>query len=127
MARPEKPIDWKKVEDLLLSGCTAKEIAPHFDMHVDSFYRRFNDQYDEDFTSYAATRRSQGHSLLKHAQIKKALAGNVTMLTFLGRVEMGQKEPETNTTNASPNDTLLDTLKAQQEKIKELEAKLNAS
>lgn len=98
MARPEKPIDWERVDELLMAGCKGTEICPHFDMHPETFYRKVEEKYNIGFTAYCALKRSQGDSLLKETQFLKALGlsdkGDNTLLIWLGKVRLEQKEAE---------------------------------
>lgn len=96
MGRPEKPIDWSLVDKLLLAGCTGAEIAPHFDMHPDTLYRRVQDKHSVTFTVYAADKRQKGESLLRAKQYEKAIQGDNTMLVWLGKNRMKQKETPDN-------------------------------
>lgn len=93
MSRPEKPIDWKKVDQLLMAGCTGTEIAPHFDMHYNTFYNKVQEKYNIGFSEYSASKKDQGDSLLKAKQFEKALSGkNDTMLIWLGKTRLKQSE-----------------------------------
>lgn len=92
MARPEKEIDWALVDKLLLAGCPGTEIAPHFDMHPDTLYRRTEERYNMCFTAYQQEKRQRGDSLLRAKQYEKALQGDNTMLVWLGKNRMKQKE-----------------------------------
>lgn len=90
--RPEKPINWEKVDYLLMAGCKGTEIAPHFDMHVNTFYDKVLERYKINFTEYSALKRCQGDSLLKEKQFEKALKGDNTLLIWLGKIRLEQKE-----------------------------------
>lgn len=92
MSRPEKPIDWNKVDQLLMSGCKGTEIAPHFDMHYETFYDRVKQKYNVGFTEYCSLKKEQGDSLLKAKQFEKAMKGDNSMLIWLGKVRLGQRE-----------------------------------
>lgn len=92
MSRPEKPIDWAKVDQLLIAGCLGTEIAAHFDMHSHTFYDRVMGQYGVTFTDYCAEKRSKGDSLLRAKQYEKALQGDNVMLVWLGKVRLKQRE-----------------------------------
>lgn len=113
--RPVKPIDWKLVDTLLISGCLGNEIAAHFDMHPTTFYNRVEQQYGMSFTNYSSEKRSKGESLIRHKQFEVAMKGDKTMLVWLGKNKLGQKETEDKST-ISPNDSfltqLIDELKA---------------
>lgn len=114
MARPEKPIDWAKVDQLLMAGCLGTEIAPHFDMCPDSFYNKVKEKYNLGFSEYSALKKQQGCSLIRYKQFQVAMEGDKTMLVWLGKNRLGQKETEEKA--QMPNDaqltTLIDEIKA---------------
>lgn len=93
MCRPEKPIDWERVDRLLEAGCLGTEIAPLFNLHHETFYDRVVKKYGIGFTEYMSQRRSAGDSLIREAQYKKAIKKqDNTMLIWLGKQRLGQKE-----------------------------------
>ncbi len=94
MSRPEKPIDWKRVDELLMAGCLGTEIASHFDMHHETFYNRIQQQYGMGFTAYCSEKRAKGDSLLRETQYKKALKNDNSMLIWLGKQRLEQREPD---------------------------------
>lgn len=106
MSRPEKLIDWEKVDKLLIAGCMGTEIAPHFDMHVQTFYNKVLEQYKMCFTEYSALKRQQGDSILRAKQYEKAMKLDNTMLIWLGKNRLGQKE--TLERDGVPNDKQID-------------------
>lgn len=131
MSRPEKPIDWSRVDKLLEAGCLGTEIAANFDMHPHTFYDRVYNKYNMTFTDYMSDKRCKGDSLLREVQYDKALKKDNTQLIWLGKNRLGQRDHEEKVTTA-PNDahlsTLLDALnltKALQIENQELKAKLN--
>ncbi len=99
--RPEKPIDWELVDKLLESGCIGTEIASHFSMHPNTFYDRVVKEYGITFTEYSTQMNQKGEAMLKLAQYEKAIGktkkGDTTLLTYLGRVRLKQKEPDNET------------------------------
>lgn len=96
MSRPEKPIDWKKVDDFLIAGCLGNEVAAYFDMHPNTFYDRVVSKYNMSFTEYQSSKRSHGEALLRAVQYAKAIGttkdGDNTMLIWLGKNRLGQKD-----------------------------------
>ena len=90
--RPQKPIDWERVDELLMAGCLGTEIAPHFDMHYQTFYERVEIEKGMSFTQYSTQKRSQGDAILREVQYQKALSADNTMLVWLGKNRLGQKE-----------------------------------
>jgi hypothetical protein len=87
-----KNIDWDLVDELLFAGCLGTEIAPHFDMHVNTFYKRLEEEKGISFTEYSSIKRCQGDSLLRKVQYDKALKRDNAMMIWLGKQRLGQKE-----------------------------------
>lgn len=93
MSRPETPIDWKKVDELLQSGCNGAEIAAFYGIHQNTFYDRVAAKYNMSFTQYLTLKRSHGDALIREAQYNKAVKKlDNTMLIWLGKQRLGQKE-----------------------------------
>jgi hypothetical protein len=94
--RPEKPIDWEKVKDLCLAGCSGTEIAPHFDIHHETFYDRCKKDNGINFTDFARQYHEKGSGLIRAKQYAKALGhtkeGDNTLLIWLGKQRCGQTE-----------------------------------
>lgn len=94
LGRPIKTIDWVKVDELIMAGCIGTEIAPHFDMHEDTFYEKFQAHHKTGFTGYSAWKKAQGDSLIRHKQFHKAVKGDNSMLLHLGKHRLGQIDKE---------------------------------
>lgn len=81
-----------------MAGCKGTEICPHFDMHPDTFYRKVEERYSIGFTELCRIKREQGDSLLRETQFYKAIGetdvGDNTMLIWLGKQRLDQREPE---------------------------------
>lgn len=92
MSRPEKIIDWELVDQLLIAGCLGTEIAAHFGMNANTFYNRVSDEYNMGFSEYSQQKKSHGDSLIRKAQFDKALERDNTMMIWLGKQRLGQKE-----------------------------------
>jgi hypothetical protein len=118
--RPEKPIDWKKVDELLIAGCSGAEIASHFNLTPETLYERTAKEYNKGFSTYSQELRQKGDSLLRHKQFQKAMTGDNTMLIWLGKNRMGQKEHHEN--NVVPNDKSLELLINEIKSLKEIHA-----
>lgn len=138
MSRPEKPINWILVDNLLEAGCLGTEIAAHFDMHPNTFYDRVVAQYNMSFTEYSTLKHQKGESILRAVQYAKATGqskkGDNTLLMFLGRVRLNQDEHKD--VPLAPNDNLMNFadayIKAEAErmemvkKLQQIEDELNA-
>jgi hypothetical protein len=124
--RPVKPIDWRKVDDLLLAGCTGAEVAAFFDMHPQTFYDRAAAQYGTSFTAYSQSKKQNGEAILRAHQYAKALGmtkeGDNTLLIWLGKQRLNQSEtPHDSTVSPeliSAYSTLMQEIKKQQDLAK---------
>lgn len=85
MARPRMKLDKKLILSLAQAGCTDEEIAVHLECSPDTLTRRFAD----------ILKRGRSHlrMSLRRAQVKKALDGDNTMMIWLGKILLGQKDP----------------------------------
>jgi len=94
--RPQIPINWERVDELLEAGCLGTEIAANFAMHYQTFYDRVVQQYGVSFTEYSQEKRAKGESTLRQVQYEKATGkskkGDNTMLVWLGKQRLNQKE-----------------------------------
>ena len=85
MARPKKyDIDPKQVEKLAGYGCTNTEIA--------GVYGCSADLIDKSYSEFLTKGRANLKKRLRKAQLDSALAGNSTMLIWLGKQMLGQKD-----------------------------------
>ena len=84
MARPQKPADAELIGDLAGIGCTMKEIAILTDLSEDTLNRRFAGVIEKG--------RENSRSSLRRMQYKAAEAGNITMMIWLGKQMLGQKD-----------------------------------
>lgn len=82
MSRPEKPVDWNKVDQYLIGGMTGVEIAAFFDLNPETFYDKVKEKYKVGFTEYCRSKRSKGDGLLKVKSFEKAMNGDNTQLTL---------------------------------------------
>ena len=89
---PLIPIDWKIVDDLLMAGCTGTEVASYFGVHPDTLYLRCQDEKKMGFTEYRTIKKQKGDSLLRATQYKVAIDKDKTMLIWLGKQRLGQRE-----------------------------------
>lgn len=94
MVRPEKQIDWDRVDKLLEAGCHGTEICAHFDLTADRFYDRVKEKYGMSFTEYSQEKRQKGDSILRETQFNKAIDGDNMMLIWLGKNRLGQRDKE---------------------------------
>lgn len=82
--RPRKQIDQLQVIKLARLHCSVPEIAEFFNVEATTIRRRFGTLIKQ---CQAETR-----ARIRQEQLRAALNGNVTMLIFLGKVMLGQRE-----------------------------------
>lgn len=82
--RPKKEIDPKQVEQLAMINCSYKEIAAVVGCDESTLTRRF--------AQVIQIGREHGKSSLKKKQFEVAMKGNVTMLIWLGKIMLGQRD-----------------------------------
>lgn len=109
---PEKPkgkpgtkpkvINWDLVEKFLLAGSNQKRICGFLSMDEKTLRSHVLEKYGEEWSVFSSRLYSQGESLIEHVQYEKAMEGNPTMLQWVGKVRLGQREPE-NTQSLAPN------------------------
>lgn len=92
MARPEIPIDWDLVDELIEQQNTAEEIAGEFNISLVRFYQRVNEKYNESFHNYKISIQSKGKGKLRRKQWEKAMDGNVPLLLKLGELYLNQEQ-----------------------------------
>lgn len=84
MARPRKKIDPEQVRALAGIGCTHEEIAAVLKCSADTLTRRFADDLKEG--------KEHAKASLRRMQWEAAKKGNVTMMIWLGKQMLGQRD-----------------------------------
>jgi len=96
MSRPQIPINWDIVDEMLAAGSPGTEVASAIGMHEDTLYLRIKDNFSMTFTAYKAQKQASGEALLRLTQYKKAIGlskkGDNTLLIWLGKQRLNQKE-----------------------------------
>lgn len=111
--RPAAEIDWKKVEDLLMSGCMGTGIAAYLGISAQTLYDRCLIEKGILFSQFSQEKKEKGDEILRAHQYAKALGitnkGDNTLLIWLGKVRLNQREEKVADMNAQ---SLSDLLKA---------------
>lgn len=92
--RPKIELDWNEFDKLCQLQCTLREIASWFDCSEDTIERRCQDTHGMKFADYYAQRRGKGKISLRRKQFDVAIAGNVSMLIWLGKQYLGQSDKQ---------------------------------
>ena len=85
IGRPLKQVDEKLVKDLASIFCTMDEMAAIVGVSVDTLERRFAEAIKRG--------RETAKSSLRRLQWKAAKKGNTSILIWLGKQYLGQREP----------------------------------
>lgn len=95
VGRKPAKIEWDKVDNLLIAGCTGTEIAAHIGVHADTLYDRCVNEKRSSFSAYLQSKRAKGDSLLRVAQFDEAVnKRDRGMLIWLGKNRLGQTDKE---------------------------------
>ena len=92
MGRPPKEINWKQVETLCSIQATQEEISAVLEIHLDNLCLAAKREYGLTFADLFNKWRQGGKCSLRRAQWKKALEGHPTMLIWMGKQVLGQKD-----------------------------------
>ena len=92
MSRPKTEIDWGKVDKYLQAQCDGSGIAGLLGIHPNTLYRLCEEKYKMSFSAYSAQKRGEGKELLRAKQSQLAMEGDKTMLVWLGKQYLEQKE-----------------------------------
>lgn len=89
---PPTPIDWDKVDRWLECGCLGTEVAASLGIHPDTLYNRCEEEKGIVFSAYSKEKKSSGDKLLRQKQMEIAMKGDKTMLLWLGKQRLGQRD-----------------------------------
>ncbi len=96
IGRPLAEINWKMVDDLLIAGCSGREVASSLGLNAATIYERCVTDKGMTFTEYSQQKSEKGESLIRAHQYAKALGltdkGDNTLLIWLGKTRLKQME-----------------------------------
>lgn len=94
MGRPKSKIDWAKVDNFLKAQCDGVAIASMFGIHPETLYGACQEKFNMGFSEYSAIKKSEGKELLRAKQFQVAMEGDKTMLVWLGKQLLDQKDKQ---------------------------------
>ena len=94
-----KTIDYEKVHKLAMIHCTDNEIAHLVDMTPEGFCKR--KKWDDELVQCLEKGRDEGKASLRRLQWKQAQEGDRTMLVWLGKQLLGQRDKHDQTVDQS--------------------------
>jgi len=92
VGRPIKEIDWDKLARICQYPMKNEDIAAILDLSVDTIFRAIKKKYNISFAEYKDQKQSNLRFTLLSKQIEVAKSGNVTMLIWLGKQYLDQKD-----------------------------------
>ena len=90
--RKKIKIDWKKVDNSLMSGSNGVQVAAMLGISFDTLSRRTKDEKNADFAEYLQQKRQEGNDVLFGLQYKLAKEGDRGMLIWLGKNRLDQSD-----------------------------------
>lgn len=90
--RPKKVIDQEQFEKLCGLQCTLDEMCCYFDCNTDTLEKWCKETYNKRFSDIFRIKKGSGKISLRRKQFEVAMAGNSTMLIFLGKNMLGQTD-----------------------------------
>ena len=90
--RPKIEIDFEMVNKLCKIQCTGEEIASMLGISYDTLALRIKTEFKMSFTEYYKKESAGGKASLRRLQWKAAENGNPTMLVWLGKQYLKQKD-----------------------------------
>lgn len=92
MGRPRINVDWEQVDKLCMIHCTGEEIASILGCSYDTLALRCKEDHDITFPEYFKQKSAAGKVSLRRRQFTAAMDGDKTMLIWLGKNILGQRE-----------------------------------
>lgn len=90
-----KEIDWSRVDNMLISGSNGVECASAIGICPETLYLRCRKEKKLVFSVYSQQKKEHGDAMLRAAQYQLAINDkNPTMLIWLGKVRLGQREQD---------------------------------
>ena len=86
------PIDWDKVESLIIKGCSGIQIAAVFNVTPETLYERCQRDIGKFYSLYSHEKFQKGNASLHAKQFELALKGDKTLLIWLGKQRLQQSE-----------------------------------
>jgi transposase-like protein len=93
LSRPQADINWELVAEYLEAGCTGTEIAAMLGISAPTLYDRCQTDNGMMFSEFSQEKKQKGDLILKKVQFEAAIKDkDRTMLVWLGKQRLGQKE-----------------------------------
>ena len=100
IGRPEKQINWEKLDAVLQFGARMLDCRGLLDVCEDTILANIKAKHGMTFTEYRDLRMSTMRAKLLQKQFDVAMNGNVTMLIWLGKQHLEQYEKQEHSINS---------------------------
>lgn len=84
--------DWDLIEDAARIHCTQEEISALLKVDMDTLSARIREAHGVTFSEYTKQYYADGKKSLRRRQWEVAEGGNPTMLIWLGKQQLGQRD-----------------------------------
>lgn len=101
--RPRNVISLQEIKNLCAIQCTGEEIASVFNVDYDTVDKFIKKECGCGFSEFYKKHVGDGKASLRRMQYKLALAGNPTMLIWLGKQTLGQADKLDSDVNLTNN------------------------
>jgi len=109
--RPRAEINWEMLEKLCAIQCTGEECASVLGISYDALVAAIKRKGYESFPDYFKRYSASGKASLRRQQFRVAEKGNATMLIWLGKQYLGQRDYKVEIDEeTSPLDALVEEL-----------------
>jgi len=98
--RPRHKIDWKKVESLIIHGCSGVQIAATLAIHPETLYDRCLKEHKRTYSDYSHEFWQKGNAQLHAKQYQMAMQGDKTLIIWLGKNRLKQTDKIESTIDA---------------------------
>ena len=92
IGRPRIEIDWEQVDRMCGLHCTGEEQASVLGIDYDTLNRACKREHKKSFAEYFKQKSASGKMSLRRKQYTSAMSGNTTLLIWLGKNWLGQKD-----------------------------------
>jgi AraC-like DNA-binding protein len=121
MGRPRIRINWSTVEALCAVQATEEEIALAVGVSVDTMERATKSEHGKTFAEYFKEKRKRGWLSLRRKQYQIAMSGDKTMLVWLGKQWLDQRDRPEGMQEDDPLQGILDQMRKEYEEHKSKE------
>lgn len=90
--RPKKEVNWQQVDQMCALHCTGEEQASILGMSYEALNYKCKEAHGIGFLDYFKQKSANGRMSLRRRQYTAAMDGNTTMLVWLGKNWLGQRD-----------------------------------